>query len=173
MWPCLPSCSFWLPVSEWLWGRMVPMASPFTIPGCKGNFWPHNLLPERNVPSLVWWGGDNFLSPETGLIIFTCIILSWMSSVNCSFGTVRCIACHYILEVGDLLFHFDFTESRSYDCTWISEETLNFRHLSPVEIIINYGDFWSWIKCILHYDITISLWGAKEWNVVAWMKVDP
>lgn len=35
-----------------------------------------------------------------------------------------------------------------------------FELWNSAETVIDYGDFWGWTKCILHYEVTTSSWGT-------------
>lgn len=70
------------------------------------------------------------------------------------FEMMMYILCQYMLELCDLLFYFDFM---GVTVKRVSEETLNFGILNIVETVIDYGDFWSWTECFLHYDMPVSL----------------
>lgn len=41
----------------------------------------------------------------------------------------------------------------------------DFELLNSVKTLKDYGDFRSWVKCALHYDMTRRLWeaGSRKW----------
>lgn len=69
-------------------------------------------------------------------------------------------------DTGSMLLDFDRIGDYNLMITWILEETLSFG-LFNFESVINYGDFWSWMKNILHYIMAVCVWGpgGRMWWV--------
>lgn len=57
------------------------------------------------------------------------------------FRMVMYILCHYMLEVCNLLYYFDFTGDYISEISQVSEETLNFGSLNRVGTVKDYRDF--------------------------------
>lgn len=75
-----------------------------------------------------------------------------------------------MLEASDLPFDFDFIGDYNEEIAWVLEETLD---LTGVYTVIDYGDFGSMTKLILHYDIATGLWEPGSGNIVSWIKMTP
>ena len=86
-------------------------------------------------------------------------------------GMVMNILYHYILEVGDLDFDFDFI--RNYNKWMHDSQKRLWRILNILETVVDYRNFWNCTKWILHYDMAVSIFLARGWNLMIWKKVAP
>ena len=99
---------------------------------------------------------------EFTLLVFSLVLVKYFLIMLffLPFWMVMYILCYSMLEICDLVYHFDFrqiTVKRMHDF-----ERLCFGFLNSADTVIDYWDFWRWTKCILHYDMIKSLWRPES-----------
>lgn len=77
----------------------------------------------------------------------------WNMSPSFTFWIIMYISCHCTQEIFNLLFAFDCKGITVKHCLESQ------KRLCGIETVKHHGDFWSSTKYILHYNMSIGLWG--------------